>query len=224
MSDSPNSKANQPLARPLILGVGGCSGCGKTTLTRELARELHGTVFVLDHYYRDLGHLSYEERCAQNFDHPDALEADLMIAQLQTLASGHPIDQPRYDFATHTRRTGIRERMEPAKAIVVDGIFALYYPELRRLYDLGIYVETPDEVCYQRRLARDVRERGRTPESVLEHYSATVRPMAERYVRPSGQYADLTVYGTESLDWSVEHVLAEIAERGLLKSHTATQA
>lgn len=218
-----SQRLDSVLARPLILGVGGCSGSGKTTLTRELARELHGIVFVLDHYYRDLGQMDYKERCEQNFDHPEALEAELMIAHLQSLASNQAIDQPRYDFSTHTRELGVSERMEPAAVIVVDGIFALYYPELRRIYDLSIYVETPDEVCYQRRLARDVRERGRTPNSVLEHYSATVRPMAERFVRPSSQYADLTVYGTESLDWSIEHVMAELAERGLLRAQTPSK-
>ncbi len=204
------------MSRTLILGVGGCSGSGKTTLARELARELNGIPFILDHYYRDLGHLSYEERCGQNFDHPDAIEADLLIEQLGQLAAGEAIDQPRYDFATHTRRTGVHERMEPAGCIVVDGIFALYYPGLRRLYDLSVYVDAPDEVCYQRRLARDIRERGRTPESVAEHYAATVRPMAERYVRPSSQHADVMVLGTESLDWSIERVMAEIGERGLV--------
>lgn len=204
------------MSRTLILGVGGCSGSGKTTLARELARELNGIPFILDHYYRDLGHLSYEERCVQNFDHPDAIEADLLIEQLGQLAAGEAIEQPRYDFATHTRRTGVHERMEPAACIVVDGIFALYYPGLRRLYDLSVYVDAPDEVCYQRRLARDIRERGRTPESVAEHYAATVRPMAERYVRPSSQHADVMVLGTESLDWSIERVMAEIGERGLV--------
>ncbi|ACO31314.1 MULTISPECIES: uridine kinase [Acidobacterium] len=200
----------------LILGVGGCSGSGKTTLARELARELKGVPFLLDHYYRDLSHLSYEERCVQNFDHPDAIETCLLIEQLEQLAASHTIAQPRYDFATHTRRAGVEERMEPAACIVVDGIFALYYPGLRRLYDLSVYVDAPDAVCYERRLARDIRERGRTPESVAGHYAATVRPMAERYVRPSSQYADLIVQGTESLDWSVERVMAEIGERGLV--------
>jgi uridine kinase len=200
----------------LILGVGGCSGSGKTTLARELARELKGLPFLLDHYYRDLGHLSYEQRCVQNFDHPDAIEASLLIGQLEQLAAGAVIEQPRYDFATHTRCIGVQERMEPAPCIVVDGIFALYYPGLRRLYDLSVYVDAPDNVCYERRLARDIRERGRTEESVATHYATTVRPMAERYVRPSSQHADLIVQGTESLDWSIERVLAEIGERGLV--------
>lgn len=201
------------MKRALVIGVGGCSGSGKTTLARELARELNGFHFQMDHYYCDLGHMSYEERRVQNFDDPILIESELLIEQLHQLASGQGIEQPRYDFATHTRRVGEREWVEPAACVVVDGIFALHFPGLRELYDLSIYVETPDEVCYARRLARDVKERDRTEAMVAEHYAATVRPMAERYVRPSAQHAGLTVHGTESLDWSVEAVL------GALRNH-----
>ncbi len=203
------------MTRALVIGIGGCSGSGKTTLARELARELAGIHFQTDHYYRDLAHMSYEERCVQNFDHPDQIESGLLVEQLRELAGGGAIEQPRYDFATHTRRAGVRERVGPAGCVVVDGIFALHFAELRQLYDLGVYVETPDDVCYARRMARDVRERGRTEESVARHYAATVRPMAERFVRPSARHADLTVSGTESLDWSVETVLGALRERAL---------
>lgn len=202
------------MSRALVIGIGGCSGSGKTTLARELARELNGFHFQMDHYYRDLSHLSYEERCAQNFDDPDLIESDLLVEQLGQLASGEPIEQPRYDFATHTRRAGVRERIEPAACVVVDGIFALHFAGLRALYDLSVYVEAPDDVCYARRLARDVKERGRTEASVAQHYAATVRPMAEKYVRPAAAHAMVMVRGTESLDWSVETVLGALRERG----------
>ena len=200
------------MSRALVIGVGGCSGSGKTSLARELTRELRGFHFQMDHYYRDLGHLSYEERCRQNFDDPGIIESDLLIDQLRQLALGQAIEQPRYDFATHTRLAGVSQRVEPAPCVVVDGIFALHYPGLRELYDLSVYVEAPDEICYARRLARDVKERGRTEASVASHYAATVRPMAERYVRPSAAHAMLTVRGTESLDWSVEAVLGALRE------------
>jgi uridine kinase len=200
------------VSQTLVLGVAGCSGSGKTTLAQELARELRGIHFQIDHYYRDLSHMSLAERGAQNFDHPDQIESTLLIAQLEQLAAGQAIAQPRYDFATHTRLPGIQERIEATDCIVVDGIFALHYPGLRAIYDFGIYVEAPDEVCYARRLARDIRERGRTEASVAEHYAATVRPMAERYVRPSASFADLVVQGTEALDWSVERVLAALRQ------------
>lgn len=202
------------MSRALVIGVGGCSGSGKTTLARELARELRGFHFQMDHYYRDLGHLSYEERCRQNFDDPGIIESDLLIEHLRQLAGGQATEQPRYDFATHTRCEGVRERVEPVACVVVDGIFALYFPGLRELYDLSVYVEAPDDVCYARRLARDVQERGRTEASVAAHYAATVRPMAEQYVRPSAAHAMLTVRGTESLDWSVELVLGALRQRG----------
>lgn len=205
------------MSGPVVLGVAGCSGSGKTTLAEELARELEGTHFHLDHYYLDLAHLSYEERCGQNFDHPDMLESNLLIEHVEQLAQGNTIHHPQYDFALHTRAGDAAKRLEVDHLLVVDGIFALHYPGLRALYDLSVYVDTPDAICYQRRLARDVRERGRSLESVAAHYSETVRPMAEEFVRPSAQYADLIVDGTESLDWSVERVLTSLKERGLLQ-------
>ncbi len=201
---------------PLIVGIAGCSGSGKTTLAQELARELEGTHFHLDHYYRDLGHLTYAERCQQNFDHPDAIESDLLVTHVRQLASGRSIHQPQYDFATHTRIPGKSVLLYEPHFLLVDGIFALHYPALRRLYHLRVYVDTPDEVCYQRRFLRDVEQRGRTPESVAEHYEATVRPMAEEFVRPSAQHADLVVDGMSSLDWSVEQVLGKLRQMRLL--------
>lgn len=206
---------------PIVIGVAGCSGSGKTTLAEELAREMEGTHFHIDHYYRDMSHLTYEQRCRQNFDHPDEIESDLLIAHVRRLAEGHAIHQPQYDFSNHTRRLGVQKHVEAPRLLIVDGIFALHYEGLRDLYDLSIYVDTPDEVCYQRRLARDVRERGRSADSVAKHYSETVRPMAEQYVRPSAVHADLVVKGTESLDWSVEAVFAALGQRELLEAINA---
>lgn len=207
----------------VILGIAGCSGSGKTTLAEELAREMEGTHFHLDNYYRDLSHLTYEERCHQNFDHPDQIESELLIAHVTRLAGGHAIHQPQYDFTNHTRRAGIQKHFEAPRLLIVDGIFALHYDGLRSLYDLSIYVDTPDDVCYQRRLARDIRDRGRTAESVARHYAETVRPMAEQYVRPSSAHADLIVKGTESLDWSVEAVFSALSKRGILDLINAEQ-
>jgi uridine kinase len=138
-----------------------------------------------------------------------------LIEQVRELKQGHAIARPVYDFATYTRVPGASERVVEPHVLLIDGIFALYYPALRELCDLRIYVEATDEVCFARRLARDTRERGRSPESVAAHYAATVRPMAERYVRPSAAYADLIVEGATSLDWSVEQVLHALHERGL---------
>ena len=201
---------------PVIIGIAGCSGSGKTTLAEELAREMEGTHLHLDDYYRDLSHLTYEERCRQNFDHPDLIESELLIAHVNRLAGGHAIRQPQYDFANYTRFAGVQKHLEAHRLLILDGIFALHYEGLRALYDLSIYVDAPDDVCYQRRLARDTRERGRTAESVARHYAETVRPMAEQYVRPSAVHADLIVKGTESLDWSVEAVFAALRKQGAL--------
>jgi uridine kinase len=204
---------------PVIIGIAGYSGSGKTSLAQELARELEGTHFHLDHYYRDLGHLSHEERCRENFDHPDALESDLLVAHIRQLASGHSIARPQYDFGAYTRVAGASVSVYEPHFLLVDGILALHYEGLRRLYHLSVYVNTPDEICYQRRIARDVQDRGRTPESVAKHYAETVRPMAEEFVRPSAQYADLIVDGTSSFDWSVEQVLSALRKKRLLAAH-----
>jgi uridine kinase len=204
---------------PVIIGIAGCSGSGKTSLAQELARELEGTHFHLDHYYRDLSHLSFENRCRENFDHPDALESDLLIAHIRQLASGHSIAPPQYDFAAHTRIPGASVSVYEPHFLLVDGILALHYEALRRLYHLSVYVDTPDAICYQRRLARDVEDRGRTPESVAKHYAETVRPMAEEFVRPSAEHADLIVDGTSSFDWSVEQVLGVLRKKQLLAAH-----
>ncbi|HEX3436311.1 MAG TPA: uridine kinase [Pseudacidobacterium sp.] len=201
---------------PVVIGIAGCSGSGKTTLAQELARELEGTHFHLDHYYRDLGHLTYAERCRENFDHPNSLESSLLIAHIRQLASGRSIQQPQYDFTTHTRIPGKSTIIYEPHYLLVDGIFALHYAALRRLYNLSVYVDTPDDICYQRRFMRDVEQRGRTPESVVKHYAETVRPMAEEFVWPSAQYADLVVDGGSSLDWSVEQVLGKLRQMKLV--------
>jgi uridine kinase len=217
-----NDSGNLPFP-PAVLGIAGCSGSGKTTLAHEIARALGGTHFPLDHYYRDLQHLSHEERCRQNFDDPAILESELLAKHVAALAEGRAIDRHVYDFATHSRLAGKTERIHATHLLIVEGIFALYYPELLPLYNLRIYVDAPDPICYERRVARDVRERGRTAESVAIQYAATVRPSGERYVRPSAANAELIVDGTAALDWSVEQVLKAIRDRGLLIGYDQNQ-
>jgi len=202
-----------------VLGIAGASGSGKTTLANELARELGGFLFSLDNYYRDLGHMPFEERIRQNFDDPAIIESPLLAAHVAALARGETIERPIYDFATHTRVAGRTETVRPGAYLLVEGLFALYYPELLPLYQLRIYVDTPDPLCFDRRLKRDTEERGRTPESVRQQYDATVRPASIAYVRPSAANADLIIDGGESLDWKVEQVLAAMRKRGLLRLH-----
>ena len=215
MSESPAETGRLPFP-PVVLGIAGCSGSGKTTLAAELARTLDGVHFPIDHYYRDLGHLAFEERVRQNFDDPALIESALLAAHLAALARGEAIEQPVYDFSTYTRVAGRTERVQAGGMLIVEGLFTLVYPELLPLYSLRVYVDTPEDVCFERRMRRDVEERGRTAESVRRQYEATVRPAAERCIRPSAANADLIIDGAGALDWKVERVVSELRTRGLL--------
>jgi len=218
-----NETANEAAAQtrrlpfpPVVLGIAGCSGSGKTTLAAELAHALGGIHFHLDNYYLDLGHMPYNQRIQQNFDDPALIEIPLLAAHVAALARGEAIERPLYDFSTHTRVPDRTERVVAGAFLVVEGLFALYYRELLPLYNLRVYIDTPDELCFERRLKRDIEQRGRTPESVRRQYEATVRPASEKFVRPSAVHADLTVDGTGALDWKVERVMTELRGRGLL--------
>jgi uridine kinase len=200
---------------PVVIGIAGCSGSGKTTLAAELARTLHGIHFPLDNYYRDLSHLPLAERAGQNFDDPALIESPLLAAHVAALARGEAIQRPLYDFSTHTRIPDRTETVRSGAFLIVEGLFALAYPELLPLYHLRVYVDTPDEVCFDRRMRRDVEERARTPQSVRRQYEATVRPSSLAWVRPSALNADLAVDGTGALDWKVERVMTELRNRGL---------
>ncbi len=140
---------------------------------------------------------------------PGALDELLLLKHVQTLARGESIGRPSYDFSTHSRTEAV-DRIIPGDFVIVEGLFALHWLELRRLLSTKVYIQVDDEVCYQRRLERDVRERGRTPESVLEQYRSTVRPMAKQWVWPSRHHADLIVSGVEPLEQSSATVLAHI--------------
>ena len=201
---------------PVVVGIAGCSGSGKTTLAAVIARTLEGVHFHLDDYYQDLGHMPYEERVKQNFDDPKLIESELLVSHVAALARGETIERPIYDFATHTRVVGSTTRVEAGRFLVVEGLFALHYAGLLPLYQLRVYIDTPDELCFERRMKRDTVERGRSPESVKAQYEATVRPASERYVRPSAANAEISVDGRDALDWKVERVLGEMRMRGLL--------
>jgi uridine kinase len=202
---------------PLVLGIAGASGSGKTTLAVELARELDGVHFPLDNYYRDLSHLALAERALANFDDPALIESSLLAEHVAALARGESIERPLYDFSHHIRISDKTETVRPRTMVLVEGLFALYYPELLPIYKFGIYIDTPDDICFERRMRRDMVERGRTAESVQLQYEATVRPSSVAFVRPSAAHADLTVDGTAALDWKVEQVLSAMKTKGLLR-------
>jgi uridine kinase len=197
--------------RPYIIGIAGPSCSGKTLLAARLAETLgtqHTLVLPLDNYYRDLSHLPLEDRARANFDVPDALDYELFLSHLSALTRGETIHVPVYDFATHSR-TGGATIVRPERYIIVEGLLALHWPTVRGLFDLRVYVAAPDTVCLARRAARDVAERGRTPESVADQYARTVRPMAERFVLPSQQFADIIVSGDGPIEEAIAAVLTK---------------
>lgn len=197
---------------PFLIGIAGPSCAGKTELAARLAQRLPAQILNLDSYYRDLSYLPFQERCRTNFDVPEALDADLLIQHVTELAQGRAVARPVYDFTQHVRAPQV-EWLAPGEFLILEGLFALHWESIRRRLGLKIFVATPDAVCFHRRLERDVRERGRTPESVREQYESTVRPMAERYVLPTRDFADLVLSGEAPLEESVSLVLQAITAR-----------
>lgn len=180
--------------RPLFIGLAGGSGSGKTTVAEDVVGRLNGQVSLLQHdaYYRHQPELSYEERTRVNYDHPSSLETELLIHHLEALRSGVAIERPVYDFAQHLR-SDRTVRVEPAPVVVVEGILVLAEPGLRSELDLKIFVDTAPDIRLARRIERDITERGRTVDSVLGQYFATVRPMHIEFVETSKRYADLII-------------------------------
>jgi uridine kinase len=183
------------VTKPLIIGVAGGTGSGKTTVVREIIRNIgrtHVTVLHHDSYYRDVKELPFEERIKINYDHPDSLETSLLIRHIRQLKSGESVDVPVYDFSAHLRADET-ERMEPRKVIIVDGLLILWDRELRQLMDIKVFVDTDADLRFIRRLTRDIEERGRSAESVIDQYLTTVRPMHLEFVEPSKRYADIII-------------------------------
>lgn len=181
--------------RPVVIGIAGGSGSGKTTIAEAVVSSTGSARIVLiqhDAYYRDSPHLSFEERSRVNYDHPDSLETELLIDHLVRLRRGEAVARPVYDFSVH-RRTEETVRVEPDAVIVVEGILVLTEPRLRDLMDLRIYIDTDADLRVIRRLSRDIVERGRSIDSVIDQYLETVRPMHLQFVEPSKRYADIIV-------------------------------
>jgi uridine kinase len=178
-----------------VIGVAGGSGSGKTTVVRRIVESLGDTqVTVLEHdrYYRDRNDLRFEERAALNYDHPDSLETDLLVEHVRALRGGNQIEAPIYDFARYARLPA-RQLLPPRKAVIVEGILIYADAALRQLMDIKVFVDTDDDTRFIRRLQRDMSERGRTVQSVIEQYLGTVKPMHLEFVEPSKRYADIIV-------------------------------
>jgi uridine kinase len=180
---------------PFLIGIAGGTGSGKTTVANAIVKRVgEERIAILSHdsYYRDFVDLPKDILDRQNFDHPDSLESELLVRHLKALKQGMVVETPIYDFKVH-RRAAESRRVEPRKVILVDGILIYAEPELRKLFDVKIYVDTDADIRFIRRLKRDIAERGRTVESVVKQYESTVRPMHMEFVEPSKRYADLIV-------------------------------
>lgn len=194
---------------PHLIGIGGPSCAGKTQLSTHLSSLLKAPILPIDAYYINLDNLTLAERAHFNFDEPTALDHYLLRQHVEALASGHSVDRPTYDFTTHTRASAT-EHIDPADFIILEGLFALYWDDIRPFLSTKVFVDACNETCLSRRTVRDVAERGRTAQSVLEQFEKTVRPMAELHVRPTARFADVVVSGEQPLEASVQAVLRRI--------------
>ncbi|CAN5696168.1 uridine kinase [soil metagenome] len=216
--EAPTPDGEQAAVRPVILGVAGGSGSGKTTVVRSIIDSLgrdQASVIHHDSYYRDTSHLSMEARQAINYDHPDSLESELLAEHLKELRAGRPVTVPVYDFAEHSRQAQ-REPVQPCRIIIVDGLLILWDPQIRALLDIKVYVDTDADLRFIRRLERDIRDRGRSAESVIRQYTRTVRPMHLEFVEPSKRYADVILpeggFNRVAIDMLVTKIRSVLAQ------------
>lgn len=196
----------------MVIGICGGTGSGKTTVALKILDAVRDRVVFIqhDHYYKDLSHLPLEERHLLNFDHPDALDTELLVEHLKQLRAGQAIERPVYDFTVHTRKPETM-RIVPKQATIVEGILIFEPAALRALMDIKIFVDTDADIRLMRRMRRDITERGRTVESVMEQYENTVRPMHLEFVEPSKRYADLIIpegFNPVGVDLVVEKIKA----------------
>ena len=199
----------------MVIGIAGGSGSGKTTITEQVVEQLGADVTVITHdnYYRAHHEMTYEERSLLNYDHPDSYETELLTEHLAALRRGETVEIPTYDFSIHDR-TDQTITVRPSSVIIVEGILLFFHPELRELMDIKVFVDCDADVRILRRIMRDVQERGRTLESVINQYLATVKPMHEAFVEPSKRFADIIIPTSErnpvALDMLVNRIQAHL--------------
>ncbi|MCH3961091.1 MAG: uridine kinase [Solobacterium sp.] len=184
------------MSKPLIIGIAGGTASGKTSISRHIKETYSDVTSVLiirqDDYYKDQSDRPMEERIKTNYDHPDAFDNDLLLAQIDDLIHGQSIEKPTYDFLHHTR-SDITETCYPCDVLILEGLFVLEDPRIREILDVKVFVDTAADIRFIRRLLRDVQERGRTMDSVVTQYTNTVRPMHESFIEPSKRYADIII-------------------------------
>jgi uridine kinase len=198
--------------KPIIIGVAGGTASGKTTVSDAILERVgRDRIVYLQHdsYYRDLSYLPLEERSKLNFDHPDALETELLVVHLRQLQAGEPVEVPLYDFTTYQRSVQTR-RVEPRRVVLLEGLLIFVDKELREMMDIKLYVDTDADLRFIRRLQRDIQERGRTMESVIHQYLTTVRPMHLEFVEPSKRYADIIIPSGGFNTTAIEMIVARI--------------
>lgn len=198
--------------KPILIAVAGGSASGKTTVVKKIIEKLNSddiTVITHDDYYKDLSHLSIEERRQVNFDHPNSLDNDLFVAQLSDLLKGKEIDKPTYDFVQHNRSKKT-DKVKPTKIIMIEGIMVLEDERIRELSDIKLFVESDDDVRFIRRLVRDTKERGRSIESVINQYLNTVKPMYYAFIKPTKRYADMIIPNDINHDVAVDCIVRMI--------------
>jgi uridine kinase len=197
---------------PVIIGIAGGTGSGKTTVARAIYDRVGSDRIEWishDSYYRNFDALPAEERAKINFDHPDSLESELLTRHLDVLSKGSSVEVPVYDFATHSRKIET-QRVEPRKVIIVEGILVLAEPELRKRIDIKLFVDTPADIRFVRRLMRDIEARGRSLPSVVQQYMNTVRPMHEEFVEPSKRHADLIIPEGGENQVAIDAIIARV--------------
>jgi uridine kinase len=198
----------------MIIGICGGTGSGKTTIARRIIETVGRERVILieqDSYYRNLADMPLDERRQTNFDHPDSIDSEMLMNHLKRLKQGQPIEMPIYDFKSHTR-SAETEHIEPKPVVIVEGILIFAEPRIAELLDVKVFVDTPDDIRFIRRLQRDIVERGRTVESVISQYFATVRPMHFEFVEPSKRIADIIIPEGGNTNIGIEFICSKIRE------------
>ena len=196
----------------IIIGVFGGTGSGKTTIVNQIVSDFNASdiqVISQDAYYKDNSSITYEERCLLNFDHPEAIDFELLYEHLSALKNGENIQQPIYDFKTHNR-TDKTLQISPKKILILEGILIMNYPKLRSLLDLKVFIETNSDMRMERRVKRDITERGRTPKEVMDRYLNNLKPMHDQFIEPMKMHADLIVENHKNTSINLDKLISKI--------------